>query len=218
MSPSSDFVPLCIFLFSGKRKAGKDFVTERLLEAVGREEAVIVRLVGHLKKGYAEAYNLDYEKLLSAADYKEVHRKGMVRWAEEMRYTAHFVCPLSGTSQVESRASGDTCSDYVSGVRITAFRFAATPSRFTAPRKNHFPSGSSQTVGEKATLTFSRQNMAAAVGCYGARLSRPKKRGSAGDSSSCRGSTTRAPSANWTMWNDGTMLSRTTASFQFWTC
>lgn len=84
-SPETLFSPKCILLCSGKRKSGKDFVTDYLKECLG-DKAVIVRLVGQLKKGYAEAHGLDYKRLLSAADYKELHRVGMVKWAENMRY------------------------------------------------------------------------------------------------------------------------------------
>ena len=47
-----------VILLSGKRKSGKDFVAERLLPALGGEDAVVVRLSGPLKKCYAEEHNL----------------------------------------------------------------------------------------------------------------------------------------------------------------
>jgi phosphomevalonate kinase len=80
----SDFTPDYIFLFSGKRKSGKDYLTDRLKEELG-DDAVIVRLSGPLKKCYAETHGLDYERLMSAADYKEKYRKDMIMWSEDIR-------------------------------------------------------------------------------------------------------------------------------------
>ncbi len=82
-------MPACILLFAGKRKSGKDYVTDRLQEALGADRSVIVRLSGPLKKCYAETHGLDYDLLLSADGYKEKYRKDMIAWSEEIRDRDH---------------------------------------------------------------------------------------------------------------------------------
>ena len=83
--------PSLILLFSGKRKSGKDFVTDllqvswsvnrerNLLDAYCQEHlgsgCVILRLSGPLKECYAREHGLDFEKMLSASDYKEKYTK-----------------------------------------------------------------------------------------------------------------------------------------------
>ena len=79
------FTPKCIFLVSGKRKSGKDFVSDALNAAIGPDESIIIRLAGIVKKELAKAEGLDLDKLLSTAEYKEKYRKTMASWAEEMR-------------------------------------------------------------------------------------------------------------------------------------
>ncbi len=78
------FIPECIFLVSGKRKAGKDFISDGLKVRFG-DRAVIVRLAGPVKREYAEAHGLDYETMLTAGEYKEVHRKGLADYAMRTR-------------------------------------------------------------------------------------------------------------------------------------
>ena len=98
-----------VLLFSGKRKSGKDHLTEWLLKYLNEKSgnatseeteqsiekknqncdkpcgAVILRLSGPLKKCYAEDNNLDYDALMSAGKYKEQHRLDMIKWSEEIR-------------------------------------------------------------------------------------------------------------------------------------
>jgi len=76
--------PKLVLVFSGKRKSGKDYVTDILKEKLG-ESAVIMRLSGPLKECYARDNGLDFEKLLSPGDYKEKYRLDMLRWSEEIR-------------------------------------------------------------------------------------------------------------------------------------
>lgn len=76
--------PKLVLVFSGKRKSGKDFVTDILKERIG-DKSVIIRLSGPLKECYAKDNGLDYEKLLSASDYKEKYRLDMLRWSEAIR-------------------------------------------------------------------------------------------------------------------------------------
>ena len=78
--------PRLILLFSGKRKSGKDFITDLLQVSLCLKEvvlrriyfqdqlgsgSVILRLSGPLKECYAKEHGLDFEKMLSASDYKE---------------------------------------------------------------------------------------------------------------------------------------------------
>ncbi|XP_038074096.1 phosphomevalonate kinase-like [Patiria miniata] len=78
-------VPDVVLVFSGKRKSGKDFTTDILLERLGADLCVILRLSGPLKFQYAKENNLDFNKLLDATSYKENHRAKMIKWGEEQR-------------------------------------------------------------------------------------------------------------------------------------
>lgn len=80
------YKPKLILLFCGKRKTGKDFLTEQLQKLLQPTSNVIIRLSGPLKKCYAKENNLNYEELLSAGSYKEQHRLNMIKWSEEIRY------------------------------------------------------------------------------------------------------------------------------------
>jgi len=73
-----------VLLFSGKRKSGKDYITDLLKEKIG-DEAIILRLSGPLKECYARDHGLDFEKMLSASDYKEKYRLDMINWSTEIR-------------------------------------------------------------------------------------------------------------------------------------
>jgi phosphomevalonate kinase len=91
-----------ILLFSGKRKSGKDFITEKLLAryksnfidsqilplfcfSLGRENAEIIRISEPIKSTWAKENNLDLEQLLSDGPYKEKYRQNMIVWSDEMR-------------------------------------------------------------------------------------------------------------------------------------
>ncbi|KAM6167787.1 phosphomevalonate kinase isoform 2-T2 [Erethizon dorsatum] len=77
--------PQLVLLFSGKRKSGKDFVTETLRSRLGADVCAILRLSGPLKEQYAQEHGLNFERLLDASSYKESHRSDMIRWGEEKR-------------------------------------------------------------------------------------------------------------------------------------
>ncbi|XP_008521348.2 phosphomevalonate kinase isoform X1 [Equus przewalskii] len=51
--------PRLVLLFSGKRKSGKDFVTEALQSRLGADVCAILRLSGPLKEQYAQATSSD---------------------------------------------------------------------------------------------------------------------------------------------------------------
>ncbi|XP_028910584.1 phosphomevalonate kinase [Ornithorhynchus anatinus] len=77
--------PRLLLLFSGKRKSGKDFVTDALRARIGHESCAILRLSGPLKEQYAQEHGLDLPRLLDASAYKEGHREAMILWGEERR-------------------------------------------------------------------------------------------------------------------------------------
>jgi len=77
--------PKRIFCFSGKRKCGKDYITEILHKELSPENTVIIRLSAPIKQFWAAEKNLDYQLLLSDGAYKETYRMEMIRWGEEQR-------------------------------------------------------------------------------------------------------------------------------------
>ncbi|XP_048213701.1 phosphomevalonate kinase [Perognathus longimembris pacificus] len=94
--------PRLVLLFSGKRKSGKDFVTEALRSRLGNDVCAILRLSGPLKEQFAQDHGLDFGKLLDASAYKETYRKDMIRWGEEKRQAdPGFFCRkiVEGVSQ-----------------------------------------------------------------------------------------------------------------------
>ncbi|XP_053559674.1 phosphomevalonate kinase isoform X6 [Bombina bombina] len=78
-------VPCLVLLFSGKRKSGKDYLTELIRDKLGNGTCAILRLSGPLKEQFAKEQGLDFERLLDASDYKETYRAAMIRWGEEKR-------------------------------------------------------------------------------------------------------------------------------------
>ncbi|XP_033750719.1 phosphomevalonate kinase-like [Pecten maximus] len=106
-----DTFPKAVLLFSGKRKSGKDFVTDRLMQRFGTKHCGIIRLSGPLKKQYALGKNLDFERLLDSTDYKEQFRSDMIRWGEEKRnQDPGFFCRVA-TSGDEAKKSVWIISD-----------------------------------------------------------------------------------------------------------
>lgn len=77
--------PRLVLVFSGKRKSGKDFVTEALRSRLGADVCAVLRLSGPLKEQYAQEHGLDFGRLLDASTYKETYRRDMIRWGEEKR-------------------------------------------------------------------------------------------------------------------------------------
>ncbi|XP_037669952.1 phosphomevalonate kinase isoform X1 [Choloepus didactylus] len=101
MAPQAG-APRLVLLFSGKRKSGKDFVTEALLSRLGADVCAVLRLSGPLKQQYAQEHGLDFQRLLDTSTYKEVFRKDMIRWGEEKRQAdPGFFCRkiVEGVSQ-----------------------------------------------------------------------------------------------------------------------
>ncbi|EEB15119.1 Phosphomevalonate kinase, putative [Pediculus humanus corporis] len=77
--------PVCVLLFSGKRKSGKDYVTNKLLEICGEEKVVIIKISAPIKDYFAKSSNLNFDELLGSGEYKEKYRKDMIIWSDKMR-------------------------------------------------------------------------------------------------------------------------------------
>ncbi|CAD5123833.1 DgyrCDS12141 [Dimorphilus gyrociliatus] len=73
-----------VIVLSGKRKSGKDFVADMLLQCF-KESGEILRISEPLKEIYAREHDLNFERLLDASEYKEKHRANMIKWGEEQR-------------------------------------------------------------------------------------------------------------------------------------
>ncbi|XP_076064698.1 phosphomevalonate kinase isoform X2 [Oratosquilla oratoria] len=77
-----------ILLFCGKRKSGKDYITDLLHERLQDKEDIlniVVKLSGPIKSEFAKTHDLDYKQLLTASDYKEKYRIPMIEWSEAKR-------------------------------------------------------------------------------------------------------------------------------------
>ncbi|KAH8273911.1 hypothetical protein KR044_003370 [Drosophila immigrans] len=76
-----------ILLISGKRKCGKDFISERLLnrQVMLAKRAIIVRISEPIKRKWAQKLQLDIDAMLSDGSYKEQYRRDMIVWSDEVR-------------------------------------------------------------------------------------------------------------------------------------
>ncbi|BFY97928.1 hypothetical protein BsWGS_00968 [Bradybaena similaris] len=92
--------PRAVLVISGKRKSGKDFVSERLRSRFGPDKCAVLHLSGPLKRQYAKEHDLDFERLLDASAYKESYRADMIRWGEEKRnQDPGFFCRLATSGE-----------------------------------------------------------------------------------------------------------------------
>ncbi|XP_028837158.1 phosphomevalonate kinase isoform X2 [Denticeps clupeoides] len=88
--------PVLILLFSGKRKSGKDYVTDLIREKLGADVCCVLRLSAPLKEQYAQERGLDFTELLGAGRYKEQYRADMIQWGERKReQDPGFFCRLA---------------------------------------------------------------------------------------------------------------------------
>uniref|UniRef100_A0A3Q3WPE2 Phosphomevalonate kinase n=1 Tax=Mola mola TaxID=94237 RepID=A0A3Q3WPE2_MOLML len=88
--------PRLVLVFSGKRKSGKDYVTDLIHERLGPEVCCVLRLSGPLKQQYAQEHALDLDQLLGPGPYKERYRADMIRWGESRRrQDPGFFCCLA---------------------------------------------------------------------------------------------------------------------------
>ncbi|KAL0267375.1 UNVERIFIED_CONTAM: hypothetical protein PYX00_009664 [Menopon gallinae] len=77
--------PLRVLLFSGKRKSGKDYFTDKLLELCNADEVAVIKISLPIKSHFSKLYNLDLNDLMSSSQYKENFRSEMINWSDEMR-------------------------------------------------------------------------------------------------------------------------------------
>ncbi|KAL3980085.1 glutamate receptor, ionotropic kainate 2 [Sarotherodon galilaeus] len=88
--------PSLVLVFSGKRKSGKDYVTELIQKRLGSDVCCILRLSGPLKEQYAQEHGLDLDQLMGPGPYKEQYRADMIRWGESRRrQDPGFFCRLA---------------------------------------------------------------------------------------------------------------------------
>ncbi|ALC38928.1 CG10268, partial [Drosophila busckii] len=86
-----------ILLISGKRKCGKDFISERLLKRLSNR-AIIVRISEPIKREWANKLQLDMSAMLSDGPYKEQYRRDMIVWSDEVRQQDYgFFCHAAMT-------------------------------------------------------------------------------------------------------------------------
>jgi phosphomevalonate kinase len=75
--------PNFIIIISGKRKSGKDYISNKLSEMLRKKFEKInigfITLAAVLKETFAIENNLDYKRLLDSSDYKEKHRKELIK-------------------------------------------------------------------------------------------------------------------------------------------
>lgn len=94
--------PRLVLVFSGKRKSGKDHVTELLQTRLGPRVSYIVRLSGPLKQQFAQENGLDLDLLLGPGPYKEQFRSEMIQWGEDQRKAdPGFFCRLATTAATQ---------------------------------------------------------------------------------------------------------------------
>ncbi|XP_018534264.1 phosphomevalonate kinase [Lates calcarifer] len=88
--------PELVLVFSGKRKSGKDYVTDLIQDRLGPGLCCVLRLSGPLKQQYAQEHGLDLDQLLGPGQYKERYRTDMIRWGETRRHRdPGFFCRLA---------------------------------------------------------------------------------------------------------------------------
>ncbi|KAI1885966.1 hypothetical protein AGOR_G00209190 [Albula goreensis] len=94
--------PKLILVFSGKRKSGKDYVTDLIHKRLGPEVCCILRLSAPLKEQYARERGLDFKELLGSGQYKEQYRADMIAWGERRRkQDPGFFCRLAQRSATQ---------------------------------------------------------------------------------------------------------------------
>ncbi|XP_076761544.1 phosphomevalonate kinase [Xylocopa sonorina] len=81
--------PQVILLFSGKRKSGKDYITNILQERIGFDTSIIIRLSGPIKSHWSKSVGLDINQLMGDGEYKENYRLEMAKWGESVRKKDH---------------------------------------------------------------------------------------------------------------------------------
>ncbi|XP_068616412.1 phosphomevalonate kinase [Brachionichthys hirsutus] len=88
--------PELVLVFTGKRKSGKDYVTDLIHSRLGPDVCCVLRLSGPLKQQYAQEHGLDLDLLLGPGLLKEQYRADMIHWGEaRRRLDPGFFCRLA---------------------------------------------------------------------------------------------------------------------------
>lgn len=90
-------VPRLVIILSGKRKCGKDHVSNILMNYIGsaRQHLVaVLRIAGPIKSEFSKSHELDFSRLLDSSEYKEQYREAMVTWSELYRARVGWNCFL----------------------------------------------------------------------------------------------------------------------------
>ena len=74
-----------IIVISGKRKSGKDYVTNDIVKEIFESFCHIMRVASPIKKHFCQKYNMNYEEMMTSSQYKEKRRAEMIKWGEEQR-------------------------------------------------------------------------------------------------------------------------------------
>lgn len=97
--------PHLILLLSGKRKSGKDYVTNKLIDCLQNESdsfnISVVTLSAPLKELYAQEHQLDYGRLLDSSGYKEQYRLDMIKWSDLKRDQDPFIFCRKAVEQAQ---------------------------------------------------------------------------------------------------------------------
>uniref|UniRef100_A0A182PG92 Phosphomevalonate kinase n=1 Tax=Anopheles epiroticus TaxID=199890 RepID=A0A182PG92_9DIPT len=124
--------PRVIVLLSGKRKCGKDFLADALLQRLSPDRAQIVRISEPIKRHWAEAMGLDLGALLGDGAYKERYRKQMIEWSEARRQEDYGVFCRAACTTV--RRSVCIVSDVRRKTDVRYFRETYGPDRLRTVR------------------------------------------------------------------------------------
>ncbi|XP_041980916.1 probable phosphomevalonate kinase [Aricia agestis] len=126
--------PKVILLLSGKRKCGKDYLTDQLKNLIG-DKCEIVTISKPIKSHWAKEKNLDLKDLLSDSAYKETYRLEMIKWSDEIRqkdygYFCRAACenatlkPIWIVSDIRRKTDvkwfKETYGDIIRIIRLTA--------------------------------------------------------------------------------------------------
>jgi phosphomevalonate kinase len=68
-----------VVLLSGKRKCGKDYIGEKLVDQL---QGILLHLSEPLKLEYAQLHQINGEQLLNSSSYKETYRKDMIKYTK----------------------------------------------------------------------------------------------------------------------------------------
>ena len=92
-----------IIVVSGKRKSGKDFVTNNIVKEISGTSCHVMKVASPIKKHFCQKYNMNYEEMITSSPYKEQRRAEMIRWGEEQRANdVSFFCRSEKSNALET--------------------------------------------------------------------------------------------------------------------